>query len=61
MKGGSERDMKYAFEKLWNHKTGATFGTTVNSANIISFPLVLFLILKMERGAIRRKSLELTL
>jgi len=26
------------------HKTGATFGTTVNSANIISFLRVLFLI-----------------
>ena len=44
--------------KIWNHKTGVTFGTTVNRANIIFFLLVLFLILTMESGAIRRKGLK---
>jgi hypothetical protein len=47
-----------AFEKLWNNKTGATFGTTVNSANIISLLLPLFLIIKVESGSIRRKGLK---
>ena len=42
------------------NENGDTFGTTVNSANIISFLLVLFIILKVESGAIRRKGLKST-
>ena len=37
--------------KIWNHKTRDTFGTTVNTANIISLLLTLLLILKVESGA----------
>ena len=40
----SLRFNKYIF------KTGDTFGTTVNSANIISFLLVLFLIFFKKSG-----------
>ena len=58
----SLRNVVYALEPLYEigfgtltkiifSKTGDTFGTTVNSANIIPFPGVFSHILKMESGA----------
>jgi len=39
-------------------KTEYTFGTTVNTTNIISLLLAIFFILKVESGAIRKKGLK---